>query len=377
MAGFDRPSFFTAMKKERIAFLDYLRVFACFLVMIVHASENYYPGPESTDMAGPQAILANQTDRLCVSLFDGFSRISVPLFMMVSAFLLAPKKKEQSAREFYRRRFGKIFPPFLVFTVLYATLPLLWGQIDVATSLRDLSRIPLNFPTLGGHLWFIFPLFGLYLFIPVISPWLEQATAREERFFLLLFLISSCMPYLNRWFGELWGQCFWNEFHIIWYFSGFLGYLVLAHYIKEHLSWDRGRRLAVGTALLLAGSAVTIYSYYIQAVPGVLLETPVLEVGWRFCSINVVCATAGAFLLFTCIKAERAPRLIESLSRLSYGIYLMHIFWLHLWTIVSMQILHLPTPLSIPFIAVCTFVTSALCTKLISLLPGSKYVVGC
>ena len=112
---------------KRIAFLDYVRVFACFLVMIVHASENYYPGPDSTDMAGPQAILANQTDRLCVSLFDGFSRISVPLFMIVSAFLLAPKKKEQTAREFYRHRFGKIFPPFLVFAVLYAVLRPLLG----------------------------------------------------------------------------------------------------------------------------------------------------------------------------------------------------------------------------------------------------------
>ena len=74
------------MEKERIAFLDYVRVFACFLVMLVHASENYYPGPGATDMAGPQAILANQTDRLWVSLYDGFSRISVPLFIIVSAF---------------------------------------------------------------------------------------------------------------------------------------------------------------------------------------------------------------------------------------------------------------------------------------------------
>ena len=106
------------MEKERIAFLDYVRVFACFLVMLVHASENYYPGPGATDMAGPQAILANQTDRLWVSLYDGFSRISVPLFIIVSAYLLAPKKKEQSAREFYRKRFGKILPPFLIFTVL-------------------------------------------------------------------------------------------------------------------------------------------------------------------------------------------------------------------------------------------------------------------
>ena len=178
------------MKKERIAFLDYLRVFACFLVMLVHGAENYYPGPESTDMAGPQAILANQTDRLWVSLYDGFSRMAVPLFIMVSAYLLAPKKKEQGTWEFYRSRFGKVLPPFLVFAVLYCTLPLLWGQIDTASSLRDLSRLPLNFPSLAGHLWFLFPLFSLYLFIPVISPWLESASAREERFFILLFVVS-------------------------------------------------------------------------------------------------------------------------------------------------------------------------------------------
>ena len=374
------------MEKERIAFLDYVRVFACFLVMLVHAAENFYPGPGATDMAGPQAILANQTDRLWVSLYDGFSRISVPLFIIVSAYLLAPKKKEQSAREFYRKRFGKILPPFLIFTVLYCTLPLLWGQIDTATSLRDLARIPVNFPTLAGHFWFMFPLFSLYLFIPVVSPWLETASAKEERFFILLFLISSCMPFLRRWFGELWGECFWNEYHLLWYFSGYLGYLVLAHYIRKHLDWGVKKRLIVGSILLVAGSAVTIWSYYVQAVPGLVLDTTVLEVGWRFCTLNVVCATTGAFLLFSCIglndsaadgRETMPPKWLESLSKMSYGMYLMHIFWLHMWAYVSMQMLQLPTVASIPFIAVCTFVSSALCTKLISLLPGSKWVVGC
>ena len=374
------------MEKERIAFLDYVRVFACFLVMLVHAAENFYPGPGATDMAGPQAILANQTDRLWVSLYDGFSRISVPLFIIVSAYLLAPKKKEQSAQEFYRKRFGKILPPFLIFTVLYCTLPLLWGQIDTATSLRDLARIPVNFPSLAGHFWFMFPLFSLYLFIPVVSPWLETASAREERFFILLFLISSCMPFLRRWFGELWGECFWNEYHLLWYFSGYLGYLVLAHYIRKHLDWGVRKRLIVGGLMLVVGSAVTIWSYYVQAVPGVVLDTPVLEVGWRFCTLNVVCATAGAFLMFSCIGLEGSgseeeavmpPKWLESLSKMSYGMYLMHIFWLHMWAYVSMQMLQLPTVASIPFIAVCTFVSSALCTKLISLLPGSKWVVGC
>ena len=70
-------------QQPRIVFLDYLRIFACFLVMLVHASENFYGAAGSTDMAGPQSFLANETDRLWVSLYDGFSRMSVPLLSLI------------------------------------------------------------------------------------------------------------------------------------------------------------------------------------------------------------------------------------------------------------------------------------------------------
>ena len=65
---------------KRIAFLDYLRIFACFLVIIVHASENYYIAPDGA--MGSQSYLATEADRLWVSLYDGFSRMAVPLFMI-------------------------------------------------------------------------------------------------------------------------------------------------------------------------------------------------------------------------------------------------------------------------------------------------------
>lgn len=71
---------------KRIVFLDYVRVFACFLVMLVHASENFYGAAGVGEMAGPQSYFANETDRFWVSLYDGFSRMSVPLFMIVSAY---------------------------------------------------------------------------------------------------------------------------------------------------------------------------------------------------------------------------------------------------------------------------------------------------
>ena len=325
---------------KRIAFLDYVRVFACFLVMLVHASENFYGAAGSTDMAGPQSFLQNEADRLWVSVYDGFSRMSVPLFMIVSAYLLAPMKKGQSCWQFYRKRFLRIMPPFVFFMVLYSTLPMLWGQMDGEQSLNDLSRIWLNFPALAGHFWFMYPLIGLYLFIPV------------------------------------WGQCFWNEYHMLWYFSGYLGYLVLAHYIRVHLTWGRSLRLRVGFLLMLVGAAATIWSFYVQAVPGVVHSTPVIEVGWAFCTLNCVALTAGTFLLFGCISIPQPPRIIAEMSKLSYGMFLMHIFWLGLWVLVFKSTLGLPTVAAIPVIAVCTFISCFVVTKLISLIPGSKWIIG-
>ena len=360
---------------KRIVFLDYVRVFACFLVMLVHASENFYGAPGMTDMAGPQSFLNNETDRLWVSLYDGFSRMSVPLFMIVSAFLLAPVPETESMNVFYRRRFMRIIPPLAVFMVLYSTLTVLCGQLDTTMSLNDISRLLVNYPSLAGHFWFMYPLIGIYLFLPIISPWLRNATARQELFFILLFLLSTCMPFLRRWFGELWGECFWNEYHMLWYFSGYLGYVVLAHYIHKHLSWTRNERLLRGSALAVVGAALTIWSFYIQAEPGVLLETPEIEIGWAFCTINCVMLTAGTFIVFTAIN-WRESAIVTEMSKLSYGMYLMHIFWLGMWVDVFKNIYPLATPAAIPAIAICTFATCYLCTKAMSYLPYAKYIVG-
>ena len=68
-------------EKERVVFLDYLRVIACFMVVMVHACEFYY----CTETG---AVVASEDARLWVALIDGAFRQSVPLFVMVSAFLL-------------------------------------------------------------------------------------------------------------------------------------------------------------------------------------------------------------------------------------------------------------------------------------------------
>ncbi len=358
---------------KRIAFIDFVRVFACFLVILVHSSENYYGAADPGEMAGPQSWLADETDRLWVSVYDGFSRMAVPLFIIVSAYLLVPMRRGVTMGEFYLHRFRRVVPPFVIFMILYSVLPMLWGQFSREEAVADLVRIPFNFPSLAGHLWFMYPLISIYLIIPIVSPWLERATPRQERVFIYLFALSTCMPWLRRWFGELWGECFWNEYHMLWYFSGYLGYVVVAHYIRVHLTWTQTRRLVIGALMMIAGAVATILSFYVQAVPQALLVTPEIEIGWAFCTINCVVLTVGAFLMFSCIH-QNAPGVVTSLARQSYTIYLMHIFWLGVWVSLFKIQLALPTVISIPAIAICTFATCWLCTWILSFIPGSEWL---
>ena len=107
--------------KERIPFVDYIRVIACFMVMLVHSSENFYAA-DSSGLAGNVSMLASESNRFWVAFWDGgISRTAVPLFMIISAFLLVPMPEGMTMTQFYRRRFKRILPPFICFLLLYTS----------------------------------------------------------------------------------------------------------------------------------------------------------------------------------------------------------------------------------------------------------------
>lgn len=369
-------------QKERIVFVDYIRVIACFLVMLVHASENFYAA-DASGLAGNVSMLANEANRFWVAFYDGtLGRICVPLFMVVSAFLLVPMKKGTTMADFYKHRFLRILPPMISFMLLYTFLPLLWGQMSWEQSWADFKLLPFNFPSMAGHLWFMYPLISLYLIIPVVSPWLEKAPAKEESLFLCIFILSTFVPWLTRYVSaDLWGGCFWNPyFNMLYYCSGYLGYLVMAHYIRFHMDWNRSKRMKIGSICLLGGALFTGWSFWHAGVPGQIIETPMLEWSWEFCTPNVLCATFGAFLLFTCIEKTEAPKWITGIAKLSFGMYLMHLFFLSNIATVFVNGDQanplIPVYLAIPCIAVLTFVCCVITSKVISLIPGSKWIIG-
>ena len=149
------------MQKERVVFLDYLRVVACFMVMVIHSCEPFYLGGEAPNIT----FIANKWDAIWISLVESVCRVCVPLFVMASSYLLFPLKK--STGEFFRRRLVRILVPFILWVCAYV-----WWFGD------SWGKACFNFPDAGGHLWFVPMLLGLYLLMPLLSPWAEKVSER-------------------------------------------------------------------------------------------------------------------------------------------------------------------------------------------------------
>jgi surface polysaccharide O-acyltransferase-like enzyme len=166
-------------KNERIVFLDYLRIMACFMVMVVHAVEPFYFD------GGMNLHIATKSDAVWVALIDSAARACVPLFAMVSCYLLFPLKVP--AGVFFRRRTARILVPFFIWSCVYV-----WR---FGGSLKELM---FNFPSAAGHLWFVPMLFGIYLAMPLLSPWAEKVGRRELGGWIALWSVTAAFPYLRR-----------------------------------------------------------------------------------------------------------------------------------------------------------------------------------
>lgn len=251
------------------------------------------------------------------------------------------------------------------------------GKAQLADAFLNILKIFVNFGTEIGHLWFVYMLIGIYLFAPILSPCIQTASRRPMELYLLLWSISLTVPYIHLRFPEILGEAYWNHTPLLYYFSGFLGYVVLAVYIKRFFMQPRAWHHAAGVALILAGYAITAFGF-IHLLPSERYVRN-LELTWGFETINVAMMAAGVFLLLknmtTADVGSPLTKLILDISAKSYGIYLAHIMVLN----ACHELLNerfTSAAFKIPLIAAATLIGTYILIKLLSFLPKSKWLVG-
>ena len=363
--------------KERIAFLDYLRVTACLMVMAIHAAECFYLGGEAPNVT----FIASRCDAFCVTATECICRVCVPLFVIASSYLLFPVSRPTG--EFFKRRLSRVFVPFLI-----------WAAVYVVAAGGKLQQLFFNFPDEAGHLWFVPMLVGLYLAMPLLSPWAENVSRRELSVWILLWLATTTFPFLRRlWeatfglppFGAvpyLWGECPWNPFGAFHYVSGFFGYMLIGLWMRKFggsIPWRK--TLTVALPLWLAGVAIIGVPFYLYAdkfpFSASYSAAVRMEMSIEYNSLGVALATIAAFIVIRNADFQGAfyRFFVRPVSEASYGMYLMHMFILP--TTVAALKPHVPTPLCIILAALATFAATAIVTIVLRRIPKfGKWLCG-
>lgn len=344
------------------------------MVMMVHSCECFY-------FKGADLYFASRSDAAWVTLIDSACRASVPLFVIASAYLLFPLKV--SLGGFFRRRLVRIGLPFIFFSLLYT-----WHAGE-----GGWWRLLFNFPDAAGHLWFLPMLCGVYILMPLLSPWAEKVTRSELRAWLLLWFATTLLPFAREAQGMLlgapsygvrhyiFGECPWNDFGALQYVSGFFGYMLLGLYAKRF----GAERPSVGWALAaLAVGYVIAAGIFWARIPGVAypVHEPYaaaveLELSWRFCSFGVALTVLGYFMLVRRLDAASGAlytRLVRPFARASFGAYLVHMFLLP--GVVGFMREAFSTPLAILLGALATYLLSMLLALLWQRIPYARALIG-
>ena len=387
------------MDDKREIWLDWLRVVACFLVMLTHSTEPFYLGGEGS-------LILTRPDAVWASVMDVLSRAAVVLFVMASSYLQFPL--HYSTKEFFRKRAWRILPPFMVWTLVYA---LVWGE-----PVQNFKDLLWNFNYAAGHLWFVYMLIGLYLIMPLLSPWAEKVEKRELQVYLGIWLFTTLLPLLRDWLGgaapviygpsgipnpakyPLWGEASWNTYGLFYYVSGMLGYLLLGLYFRKfvgEMSWKK--TLALSLPLFSAGFAICVFGFLrrvgadaqgVFPVEGPVGLAAIWETPWLNDSIGVALMAVGWILVLRKIRSDGAfyRKIVLPVSKASYGMYLSHLLvlvyvsaWLRsalglgndgvlgIWT----------TPVQILLTAIITYVLVALACILIQKIPKvGRIIIG-
>lgn len=381
-----------SISDNRIVWLDVIRCVAMIMVIGVHCIDPFYISP--TMRAIPEYTH-------WAAIYGSLLRPSVPLFVMMTGLLLLPVKK-QPLGKFYKKRIYRVLFPFLIWSVLYSMFPWVTGVLglpkeiigdffcytqgqesqSLIDSLKDVAMIPFNFSHKENHMWYIYLLIGLYLYMPFFSAWIENADRKTKRAFLLIWIISLFIPYLKEYVanclfersGYVFGTNTWNEFGLFYYFAGFNGYLLLGHYVKKGNDWSLMKTFILCILMFAVGYYITYTGFSTTASNPNATETE-MELFFTFCSPNVLLMTLATFLLLqkVVITNSTVIKVLANMTQCGFGIYMVHYFVVGPFFLLIGPS-SLPIPLQVPLMAICIFLCSWAFTALIYKLMPRKAV---
>lgn len=296
-------------RKEKTIWISAANVSACFAVIVLHANGIFWTFPKG---------------RLWITstFLETFFYWAVPAFFMISGATLMDYRTRYSTGIFFKKRFQRTVIPYLVWSViaiLYRRFVSGWER----ESLPKMIEGVFNNKYISVY-WFFMPLFAVYLSIPLLSA--IDIRLRKKIFLWFsagTFILTSVLPFVFEASGLQ-----YNAAIQIPVTGGYVLYVMLG-YLIENNELSRSKRNVIYLAGIAGWLTQFLGTLYINRNSHTINR---LFKGYmRFPAVLQAVGIIVFFKYFPWMKLPKIlTRFIRKISALTFGIYLMHYYFIDL-----------------------------------------------
>lgn len=301
------------MSNVRKYYLDFLRIFSCILIVMVHVSANQF------EVVSPRTF-----DWQIMNFYDCLGILGVPLFVMISGALLLDSSHNLPTIKLLKKA-GKLAFLYFFWLGIYNFITYL-GSHASFTFPSFKQEVLLNSLLGKGiyHLWFLPMLIALYLIIPLLKP-IVSSKESCKYFLILYFIIALFFPTIFKYdfpYRTILMSIYEKTPFVM--FTGYIGYFILGYYLAHHTG-----TLSKKSSFLLFGLGglsfiITVflcgYDGYVKNHASTIMNDPFTVFSFFSCM-----AVFLAFKqLFICSEIIKHTLFWTELSGLSFGVYLLH-----------------------------------------------------
>ncbi len=299
--------------KERSHNLDLMRVVLCISVIAYHSLHHF------------------GTDNEVLFALIGMLLLSTNgLFYMISGYFNLEKEFNSIAdiKEYYKNRFINILFPFMAFVFVWTV----WDYVHDAGNFNIKIILYLYYKAIvdssvEGHMWFMYPLFGMLLSTPFLSKMLHSMNEKELKILWYIAIGYNFVCYylcldlkigfsFLCWFMQGWTILYFAGYyyrHVIakenkykWILLGIFGYVftLLGHYGRLHffkvfldstslqpmftlycvgcfMFWDKAVKISEGKIAdiiaFLSKNTYMVYLYHLRGIEYVIRKLSITD----------------------------------------------------------------------------------------------------
>lgn len=341
--------------KNRIWYWDILRIAAMVFLVIRHSATATF---EFVPTLGADWWVCN--------VYGSLSAWMVPVFMMISGASFLDPARNVTVNRLYKKNIFKMLCAFFFWAVFYALYNTFSGQ--------DLTETFAEMVFQGHfHLWFLPMIIGMYILTPLL-----RTVTKNRKATLMITAVTGItgviIPFLQDmgWFLD---NTLLTGYHNFGFFSSYVCFFFVG-YLLHNTEFSADLQKIIYAAGIISTVIVFFGTYWLTVRDGAHNEDMQAD-------NNLFTALQGAaifvfakYRLRNTVFTEEHQKLILDISKLTFGVYMIHVVLLALLDKFGFSPLTYPAVYMIPMLILFVLPVSFFLSFLVGKIPLlGKYIV--